>query len=45
MEHVFRNAINYSSDGGEIIIEIQSDNKKLIVVFSDSGPGFSSTAL
>jgi two-component system, sensor histidine kinase and response regulator len=45
MMHILRNAINYSSDGGEIIIEIQSDNNELTVVFSDCGPGFSPTAL
>ena len=45
LKHVFRNAVHYSSDGGEIIIGIQSENQKLMVVFSDSGPGFSYTAL
>jgi two-component system, sensor histidine kinase and response regulator len=45
LKHVFRNAIHYSSDGGEINIEIKSAGHKLMVAFSDNGPGFSLTAL
>ena len=39
LEHVLRNAVEYTPDGGRVLFKAMTDGTDVMMVISDSGPG------
>ncbi len=39
IDHLLKNAITYTQDGGRVLLHASGDNQKALIVVSDDGPG------